>query len=100
MKLSREVVLAEAVAFADAHGVESVSMRALATRLGVEAMSLYHWVRNKSELIDGMVERVVAESDSAPDSADWRTAVRRSAVSLHDALARHQWAAGRLMNSG
>ena len=98
--LSRKRILTEAVALADTGGVGSVSMRALAARLGVEAMSLYHWVRNKSELIDGMVELVVAESDPASDSGDWRTAVRHAAVSLHDALARHPWAAGRVMSAG
>jgi AcrR family transcriptional regulator len=62
--LSRDVVLRAAVAFADEDGIESLSMRKLGQRLGVEAMSLYNHVRNKDDLLAGMVDFVVSECDT------------------------------------
>jgi AcrR family transcriptional regulator len=53
--LSKERVLHAAVALAERDGIESLTMRKLAGELGVGAMSLYHYVPNKSELLDGMV---------------------------------------------
>jgi AcrR family transcriptional regulator len=96
--LRRERVLRAAVAFADAHGVASLSMRKLGETLGVEAMSLYHHVANKAELLDGMVDLVFAEIDLPADGTDWRTAMRVRAVSARQVLARHRWAVG-LMES-
>src|SRR5262245_58387458 len=54
--LTREQVLAAAVRLADRDGIESLSMRKLGQELRVEAMSLYTHVRNKDDLLDGMVE--------------------------------------------
>lgn len=99
-RLSRAAVLAAAVAMADEHGVDAVSMRALAGRLGVEAMSLYHWVASKRELIDAMVATVVAETPPPDPALPWREAVRAIAIDVHEALRRHPWAAGRMMNAG
>lgn len=59
--LSRERVIEAAVAVADERGVTAVSMRKVAERLGVEAMSLYHHVANKEAVLDGLVEEVVSE---------------------------------------
>jgi AcrR family transcriptional regulator len=59
--LSKERVLRTAVLVADEGGVASLSMRKLADRLGVEAMSLYHHVANKGEILDGMVDVVFSE---------------------------------------
>ena len=59
--LSRDRVLQAAVAFADEHGIESLSMRKLGEVVGVEAMSLYNHVANKDDLLDGMVDLVFAE---------------------------------------
>ena len=56
--LSRERVLAGALAIADAGGLESLTIRSLAQKLGVKPMSLYHYVRNKDDIIDGIVDRV------------------------------------------
>jgi AcrR family transcriptional regulator len=96
--LSRERVLRSAVAFADQGGIASLSMRKLGDALGVEAMSLYNHVANKSELLDGMVDLVFSEIDLPSGGADWKTAMRQRAVSARQALSRHRWAIG-LMES-
>jgi AcrR family transcriptional regulator len=90
--LSRERVLVAAVAFADEHGMASLSMRRLGDVLGVEAMSLYNHVANKDELLDGMVDLVFGEIDLPVGGADWQAAMRERAQSARQALGRHPWA--------
>jgi AcrR family transcriptional regulator len=90
--LSRRRVLGAAVALADRGGVGSLSMRKLAQELGVEAMSLYHHVANKDDLLDGIVDIVFAEIELPAGDADWKAAMRRRAVSAREALRRHPWA--------
>jgi AcrR family transcriptional regulator len=92
--LNRDRVLRAAVAFADEHGIASLSMRKLGDVLGVEAMSLYNHVANKSELLDGMVDVVFGEIALPAGGSDWRAAMRRRATSARDVLARHRWAIG------
>jgi AcrR family transcriptional regulator len=92
--LSRERVLRTAVTLADRHGIEWLSMRKLADELGVAAMSLYYHVPNKVELIDGMVDIVFGEIEPPSIGPDWKTAMRRRAVSTREALNRHRWAVG------
>ncbi len=74
--LSRERVLGAAVALADEEGIESLTMRELGLRLGVEAMSLYNHVANKDDILDGMVDLVVSEIDLPSDTVDWKEAMR------------------------
>jgi AcrR family transcriptional regulator len=90
--LSRERVLLAAVAFADEHGIASLSMRRLGDVLGVEAMSLYNHVANKDQLLDGMVDLVFGEIDLSVEGADWKAAMRERAQSARQALGRHPWA--------
>jgi AcrR family transcriptional regulator len=90
--LSKERVLDAAVALADAQGVEGLSMRKLAQELGVVPMALYKHVANKDELLDGMVDLVVAEIDPPAGGADWKAAMRRRVLSARGALLRHPWA--------
>ncbi len=90
--LSRERVLGAAVALADEHGVEAISMRRIAQELGVVPMALYKHVANKDELLDGMVDVVVGEIDPPATGAGWRTAIRRRVLSARGALLRHPWA--------
>jgi AcrR family transcriptional regulator len=97
--LSRERVLETAVALADRHGIEWLSMRKLADELGVAAMSLYYYVPNKVELIDGMIDIVFAEIEPPSPALDWKTAMRRRALSTRAALNRHRWAVGRMEGS-
>ena len=95
--LSRDRILETALRLADEGGLESLSMRKLGHALGVEAMSLYNHVANKDDVIDGIVDLVMAETDAPPATEDWEVAIRSSAVSIHDALRRHPWAASLLM---
>ena len=92
MPLSRDRVLQAAVALADAGGVEALSMRKLAQDLGVVPMALYKHVANKNELLDGMVDVVVAQIDP-PAGGHWKSAVRQRILSARQALLRHPWAA-------
>src|SRR3954451_8600991 len=89
--LSRERVLQTAVAYADRHGLEALSMRKLGDELGAGAMSLYHYVPNKTDLIDGMIDIVFGEIEPPSTDADWKTAMRRRAISTREALSRHRW---------
>jgi AcrR family transcriptional regulator len=92
--LSRERVLRAAIALADEGGIEALSMRKLAKELGVEAMSLYNHVANKDEILGGISDLVASEIDLPSDGADWKTAIRQSAISARDAYLRHPWASG------
>jgi AcrR family transcriptional regulator len=94
--LSRERVLETALALADHHGLESLSMRKLADELSVAAMSLYYYVPNKVELIDGMIDIVFGEIEPPSLDVDWKTAMRRRAISTREALGRHRWAVGQM----
>lgn len=96
--LSRDRVVREAVALADDEGIDALSMRKLAQALGVEAMSLYHHVANKDDLLDGMVDVVFAEVDLPTAGSPWRAEIRARCTSLRTVLLRHPWAVG-LLNS-
>ena len=96
--LSRERVLRAAIALADEHGIEELSMRKLGQELGVEAMSLYNHVANKEDVLDGMVDLVVGEIEVPPSDTAWKTALREKVLSARRALLRHPWAS-RVMES-
>ncbi len=99
--LSRERVLASALALADAEGIAAVTMRRVAGELGVEAMSLYHHVRGKDALLDGLIDVVVAEvhreveARGLPDD-DWHAVVRERCLAARVVMLRHPWAPGLL----
>lgn len=95
--LTRDRVVAEAIAIADVEGIAALSMRRLGKALGVEAMSLYNHVTDKDDLLDGMIDAVFADID-LPTGADWREAMSRRAHSAREVLNRHRWAVG-LMES-
>jgi AcrR family transcriptional regulator len=92
--LSTARVLQAAVALADEAGLEAFSMRGLAQELAVVPMALYKHVANKEELLDGMVDIVFSEIELPSEDLDWRSAMRRRAVSTREALKRHSWAIG------
>src|SRR5271166_2350691 len=92
--LSRARVLEAAVALADEAGLEAFSMRGLAQELGVVPMALYKHVANKEELLDGMVDVIFSEIELPSGHLDWRSAMRRRAISTREALQRHSWAIG------
>jgi AcrR family transcriptional regulator len=98
LPLSRQRVLTTAMTLADRSGVAALSMRKLADELGVEAMSLYHHVANKDDILDGLVDTVFSEIELPSGDSDWKAAMRRRAISARAALRRHPWATG-LMES-
>ena len=97
-RLSRQQVVVAAIALADESGIDTLTMRRLGAAVGVEAMSLYNHVANKDDLLDGMIDTVFAEIELPSTQDDWKTAMRRRAVSVRRTLARHRWAIG-LMES-
>jgi AcrR family transcriptional regulator len=96
--LTRERVWEAALKLADQGGIESLSMRKLGQDLGVEAMALYYHFASKEEVLDGAIDLVFSEIDLPALGADWRTVMRRRAISLREVLSRHRWAIG-LMES-
>jgi AcrR family transcriptional regulator len=97
--LSRDRVLRAAVRLADADGIEALTMRRLAEAVGVEAMSLYHHVANKDEILDGLVDVVAREINEAvaahPQDATgpaWKGAARRRILTARTVMLRHPWA--------
>src|SRR5947199_10852002 len=91
--LSRERILEAALRLADEGGIESVTMRKLGQTLGFEAMSLYNHVANKDDVLDGILDLVLDESEPPSRAGDWQSAIRSSAISVHKSLQRHPWAA-------
>jgi AcrR family transcriptional regulator len=90
--LSRERILRAALHLADEGGLEALSMRKLAQALGVKAMSLYNHVTNKDDMIDGIVDIVVAEIEVPSLAENWKTAMRRRAIAAYGVLLCHPWA--------
>jgi AcrR family transcriptional regulator len=96
--LTRVAVLRAAVALADQSGIESLTMRRLGEEVGVKAMSLYNHVANKDDILDGIVDLVVGDIDVPPNGTDWKSAMRQRAVSAHEVLLAHPWAAMLIMS--
>ncbi len=90
--LSEERVFAAALRLANQSGIESVSMRSLGRALKVEAMSLYNHVASKEQVLDGLVELVVAQMAIPSRGVNWRAAMRERAISAHAVLMEHPWA--------
>ena len=90
--LTRDRVLQAAIRIADEEGLDALTMRRLGQELDVQAMSLYNHVANKEDLRQGIVELVMGEIDVPSDAADWKAALRRSAISAYEAFIRHPWA--------
>ena len=65
-----------AIAIADRGGVVGLTIRSLATELGVKPMAVYHHVAGKDEILDGIVDLVFAEIELPAVNADWRAAIR------------------------
>jgi AcrR family transcriptional regulator len=90
---TRADIARAALEIADAEGFDAVSMRRVAQRLGAGTMTLYHYVRNKDELIALMTDQVMAEV-VVPEgelSDDWRTALAQIANSSRNAFRAHHW---------
>ena len=91
-------MLRTALALADAGGIESLTMRKLGQELGVEAMSLYNHVENKDDIVDGIIELVLDEIEVPSGEGDWKTEIRRTAISSHEVFLRHRWACSLMMH--
>lgn len=89
--LSRDAVVAHAVALADRVGLESLTMRALAADLGVAPMALYKHVANRDDLVGAMIDSVVARYSSTAPGAAGKVAVRELIVSARDQALAHRW---------
>ena len=91
--LTREKILDAAIGFVDEHGLAALSTRRLGAALGVEGMTLYHYVPSKTALLDGMVERILMKADllaGADEGVPWTEAVRRMAHNLRAVLVEHR----------
>jgi len=97
-RLSRERVLESAVAVADQGGLDALTIRSLAQSLGVKPMSVYYYVANKDEILDGIIDLVFSEIELPAVGGDWRAEMRQRAGSARRVLRAHTWAIG-LMES-
>src|SRR5262245_46215814 len=75
-------------------------MRKLGQELGVEAMALYRHVRDKNDLLDGVVDLIVAEIPRAPAGRDWQATLREQALAARGVMLRHPWARRALEDAG
>ncbi|HEX8092729.1 TetR/AcrR family transcriptional regulator [Jatrophihabitans sp.] len=97
-QLSRDRVLQGAIAVADAGGIAALTIRSLAQELGVKPMSVYHYVANKDEILDGIVDLVFSEFELPEAGGDWRKEMRRRADSARRVLRSHPWATALLQS--
>lgn len=96
LPLSRERVMDCALELADESGIAALTIRSLAHRMGTKPMSLYHYVANKDEILDGIVDLVFSEIDLPSADQPWQDEMRRRADGVRGALSRHPWAIGLL----
>ncbi len=90
--LTRERVLQAAMDLADRDGLGALSMRRLGPELGVEPMALYRHVRDKDDLLDGLIAVLIRQIETVHPAADWKAALREQAMTARRALLRHPWA--------
>lgn len=90
-RLSREQAVRAAINLADRDGIEAVSMRRLADALGVVPMAMYKHVVDKEDLLDAMVDLVVADYEEPPQGLAWRDEVRARIVAARRSLLAHPW---------
>lgn len=90
--LTRERIVDAAAAVADEAGLVGVSMRNVGRQLGVEAMSLYHHVGSKDQLLDELADWVFARFHTPGAHEGWREGTHARAVSMRNVLGRHPWA--------
>lgn len=91
--LTKDGVIQAAIRLADAGGLEALSMRKLGRELDVEAMAFYHHFANKSQLIDGMIDRIHGDITVPQTEVSWREFMQSRAESAFEVLLLHPWAA-------
>ena len=94
-KLTRDEIVDAAVRYADVHGIEQLSMRQLAGELNCGAMSIYHHVANKDDLVDLMIDAIAGEIEIPTDIStqdNWLEAMRALIISAYKMMLNHAWA--------
>ncbi|MEM7334899.1 MAG: TetR/AcrR family transcriptional regulator C-terminal domain-containing protein [Chloroflexota bacterium] len=94
--LTTEKIIQKAIELADKSGLEPLTMRSLAKALGATPMSLYRYVANREDMLDKMVDVVFSEIQLPIIGNDWRSEMRKRAISTRSALLSHRWALGLL----
>jgi AcrR family transcriptional regulator len=88
--LTRDAIWRTALAIADRDGLSGLTIRKIAAELGVSAMAVYRHFGSKLEIVDGLVDLVVADSDvTAHRAEDWRAWVRQTFTKMRRALLEH-----------
>lgn len=90
--LDREAVVTEALELAGDEGLDRVTFRRLAGRLGVTAMALYRHVESKEALLDAMADRLYGEMSLPRPDTDWWSGLAGMARSARDVLLERPWA--------
>ena len=88
-QIDRATVLRATLALADEQGLAAVSMRAVATRVGVTPMALYRHVGDKSQLLDGVVEQLLTELPVPDDALPWRERLSAMGAATRETARRH-----------
>lgn len=96
MALKKNKIVLTALQLANKDGINSLSMRKLAGKLKIEAMSLYHHFKNKDEILNALVDHVFSLVEWPQDQTNWRTSLRDRCVSMRTVLNKNQWAVGLL----
>ncbi|HEY1623274.1 MAG TPA: TetR/AcrR family transcriptional regulator C-terminal domain-containing protein [Streptosporangiaceae bacterium] len=89
--LTREQIVAAAIELADEDGIDALSIRRIATKLGVGATTLYWHIKNKDDLFSLMYDSTTAEIELPEPTGDWRADLRTVALRTHESHARHRW---------
>ncbi len=92
--LGREAIVSAGVALADEAGVDALTMRNVADRLGYKVMALYNHIANKDELLEAMVDAVAGEIAEPPADGPALDAIRSHAMATRESFVRHRWAPG------
>jgi AcrR family transcriptional regulator len=93
-QLSRESVVAAALAVVEAEGGDGLTMRRVAEEIGVSASALYGYVANKEELVQLVLEQIMAEIPVPEPTGRWEDFVRAFARGTYDVFRRHPGVAG------
>jgi AcrR family transcriptional regulator len=88
-KLNRELIVKTAFSILDDNGMEELSMRNIAQKLDVKAMSLYNHVENKEELLNSIVEESICKVKIPQPSLNWKADLRNAALSFYEILLQH-----------
>jgi AcrR family transcriptional regulator len=84
--LSKELIVRTALRLLDQNGLDKLSMRRLGSELGVEAMSLYNHIRNKSALLDGIHEHLLGTMELPDPDLEWHQALEKVALGFRNIL--------------